>query len=80
MLMWLCDVFADEDEEVQLPPMKGPEEPQHNNKKLSWSHRVNLVGRRHMDPHIHCCEECKVPILIYGRVVLSPHKCSAHHR
>ena len=71
-------MFADEDEEVQLPPMKGPEEPQHNNKKLSWSHRVNLVGRRHMDPHIHCCEECKVPILIYGRVVLSLLKCSAY--
>ena len=69
LIKWSIAECADDDEEVQLPPMKGPEEPLHNNKKLQWNQRVNLVGRRHIDPHIHCCEECKVPILIYGRVV-----------
>lgn len=38
--------------------------------------QVNLIGEKVVDPLIHCCEKCSLPILIYGRMVCllpSPH-------
>jgi E3 ubiquitin-protein ligase Hakai len=57
------------DEDIQLPILKNPLEPQHRNKKLLWDHKVALIGERVVDPLIHCCERCALPILIYGRMV-----------
>lgn len=33
--------------------------------------KVNLIGEKVVDPLIHCCDKCKLPILIYGRMVSS---------
>ena len=62
-------LLGEYEEEVQLPTMKGPSEPQHKNKKLRWDHKVHLIGEKVLDPLIHCCENCALPILIYGRMV-----------
>ena len=32
---------------------------------LDWDHKVNLVGKKVMNPMIHCCDKCLKPILIY---------------
>ena len=34
--------------------------------------QVNLLGEKVVDPLIHSCEKCTLPILIYGRMV-HPH-------
>ena len=31
--------------------------------------QVNLLGEKVIDPLIHSCEKCSLPILIYGRMV-----------
>jgi len=31
--------------------------------------QVNLIGDKVVDPLIHNCEKCSLPILIYGRMV-----------
>ena len=31
--------------------------------------QVNLIGEKVVDPLIHSCEKCSLPILIYGRMV-----------
>ncbi|XP_052779875.1 E3 ubiquitin-protein ligase Hakai-like [Mya arenaria] len=50
-----------------------PREPIHNSKKLKWNHKVNLIGEKVVDPLIHCCELCFLPILIYGRMIQCKH-------
>lgn len=31
-----------------------------------------MIGEKVVDPLIHCCEKCSLPILIYGRMVGMP--------
>lgn len=45
---------------------RGPPEPM---LRLDWSHKVNLIGEKVLNPMIHCCDKCLKPILIYGRMV-----------
>jgi len=40
---------------------------------LDWDHKVNLVGKKVMNPMIHCCDKCLKPILIYGRMIPCKH-------
>ncbi|XP_060570257.1 E3 ubiquitin-protein ligase Hakai-like isoform X1 [Ruditapes philippinarum] len=66
---------AAEDEVLDTPIFKTmePGEPLHHNKKLRWDHKVNLLGEKVVDPLIHCCEICSLPILIYGRMIQCKH-------
>ena len=65
-------------EEVQFASMKmtgsNSQEPVHKERKLNWDHKVNLIGEKVVDPLIHCCGKCGLPILIYGRMVSLLHK------
>lgn len=47
---------------------RGPPEPM---LRLDWSHKVNLIGEKVLNPMIHCCDKCLKPILIYGRMVVA---------
>jgi len=40
---------------------------------LDWDHAVNLVGKKVLNPMIHCCDKCLKPILIYGRMIPCKH-------
>ena len=40
---------------------------------LDWDHQVNLVGKKVLNPMIHCCDKCLRPILIYGRMIPCKH-------
>lgn len=40
---------------------------------LDWDHPVNLVGKKVLNPMIHCCDQCLKPILIYGRMIPCKH-------
>ena len=40
---------------------------------LEWDHKVNLVGKKVLNPMIHCCDKCLKPILIYGRMIPCKH-------
>ncbi|XP_023341004.1 E3 ubiquitin-protein ligase Hakai [Eurytemora carolleeae] len=40
---------------------------------LEWDHQVNLVGKKVLNPMIHCCDLCLKPILIYGRMIPCKH-------
>jgi hypothetical protein len=40
---------------------------------LDWDHKVNLVGKKVLNPMIHCCDLCLKPILIYGRMIPCKH-------
>ncbi|KAG0426912.1 hypothetical protein HPB47_026005 [Ixodes persulcatus] len=51
----------------------GPPEPLHQNKKLKWDHKVNLIGEKLINPMIHCCDKCSLPIIIYGRNIPCKH-------
>ena len=42
--------------------------------------QVNLFGEKVVDPLIHSCEKCSLPILIYGRMVCGQFSFFAHHR
>ncbi|XP_064487283.1 E3 ubiquitin-protein ligase Hakai-like isoform X2 [Ornithodoros turicata] len=55
------------------PLARGPPEPLHQNKKLKWDHKVNLIGEKLINPMIHCCEKCNLPILTYGRMIPCKH-------
>lgn len=77
--------FEEEDDERSLladtiePPTfsplgrTGPPEPLHQNKKLRWDHKVNLIGEKLINPMIHCCDKCTLPILTYGRMIPCKH-------
>ncbi|KAL4226325.1 85/88 kDa calcium-independent phospholipase A2 [Mactra antiquata] len=69
------DQQSAEDEVLDTPIFKtmDPGEPVHHNKKLRWDHKVNLLGEKVVDPLIHCCEICSLPILIYGRMIQCKH-------
>ncbi|XP_013387405.1 E3 ubiquitin-protein ligase Hakai [Lingula anatina] len=41
--------------------------------KTRWNHKVNLIGEKVVDPLIHCCDKCDLPILIYGRMIPCKH-------
>ncbi|KAK3101909.1 hypothetical protein FSP39_007269 [Pinctada imbricata] len=61
-------------EEMMEPTIfKQPGEPLHQNQHLRWNHKVNLLGEKVVDPLIHCCEKCLLPILIYGRMIPCKH-------
>lgn len=49
---------------------RGPPEPM---TKLSWNHKVSLIGEKVLNPMIHCCDQCEKPILIYGRMIPCKH-------
>jgi len=40
--------------------------------------QVNLFGEKVVDPLIHSCEKCSLPILIYGRMVCGQFSFFAH--
>uniref|UniRef100_A0A0K2UNF3 E3 ubiquitin-protein ligase Hakai n=1 Tax=Lepeophtheirus salmonis TaxID=72036 RepID=A0A0K2UNF3_LEPSM len=40
---------------------------------LQWDHGVNLIGKKVVNPMIHCCDKCLKPILIYGRMIPCKH-------
>jgi len=40
---------------------------------LDWDHQVNLVGKKVLNPMIHCCDQCLKPILVYGRMIPCKH-------
>ncbi|XP_067685258.1 E3 ubiquitin-protein ligase Hakai-like isoform X2 [Haliotis asinina] len=48
-------------------------EPMHQSQRLRWDHKVKLIGEKVVDPLIHCCEKCTLPILIYGRMIPCKH-------
>ncbi|XP_055999665.1 E3 ubiquitin-protein ligase Hakai-like isoform X1 [Ostrea edulis] len=58
---------------IEAPIFKQPGEPLHQSQPLRWSHKVNLIGEKVVDPLIHCCDKCKLPILIYGRMIPCKH-------
>ncbi|XP_063407476.1 E3 ubiquitin-protein ligase Hakai-like isoform X2 [Mytilus trossulus] len=63
-----------EDDLIEPPIFKqGPGEPLHQNGHLKWNSKVNLIGEKVVDPLIHCCELCHVPILLYGRMIPCKH-------
>ncbi|XP_074645429.1 E3 ubiquitin-protein ligase CBLL2-like [Tubulanus polymorphus] len=45
----------------------------HSRQKLVWRHKVNLIGEKVVDPLIHSCDKCRLPILIYGRMIPCKH-------
>lgn len=49
---------------------RGPPEPM---LRLSWDHKVSLIGEKVLNPMIHCCDQCTKPILIYGRMIPCKH-------
>ncbi|GAB6020047.1 hypothetical protein CHUAL_002794 [Chamberlinius hualienensis] len=48
-------------------------EPIHNNSKLRWDHKVSLIGAKVLNPAIHVCNICSLPILLYGRMIPCKH-------
>jgi hypothetical protein len=47
--------------------------PLHSGKPLTWNHKVNLIGEKCPNPHIHLCDTCQMPILQYGRMIPCKH-------
>lgn len=45
---------------------RGPPEPM---LRLKWTHKVLLIGEKVLNPMIHSCDTCLLPILHYGRMV-----------
>ena len=39
------------------------------NEPQNWKYKVNLIGEKVVNPRIHCCDKCLLPILVYGRMV-----------
>ncbi|XP_022661386.1 E3 ubiquitin-protein ligase Hakai-like [Varroa jacobsoni] len=52
---------------------KGPPSPRHQQQSLCWKHRVNLIGEKVVDPMIHICDKCHLPILTYARMIPCKH-------
>lgn len=46
--------------------------PLHRGKALNWNQPINFCAKTAKEPLVHICEQCQLPILIYGRMV---HKC-----
>ncbi|XP_033746046.1 E3 ubiquitin-protein ligase Hakai-like [Pecten maximus] len=68
-----CDQVGN-DAVIEPPIFKQPaREPVHQNQPLQWNHKVNLIGEKVVDPLVHCCEKCLLPILIYGRMIPCKH-------
>ncbi|CAG0898488.1 unnamed protein product [Cyprideis torosa] len=40
---------------------------------LEWDHVANLIGQKVQNPLIHCCDDCRRPIVIYGRMIPCKH-------
>lgn len=40
---------------------------------LNWDHKVNLIGKKVVNPMMHNCDKCKKPVLIYGRLIPCKH-------
>lgn len=49
---------------------RGPPEPF---KRLEWKHKVMMIGEKVLNPMIHCCDRCELPILTYGRMIPCKH-------
>ncbi|GIX95937.1 e3 ubiquitin-protein ligase Hakai [Caerostris darwini] len=71
----LDDVISKLETSSFSPMDRSFSEPLHQNQKLRWDHRVNLIGEKVIDPLIHCCEKCSLPILNYGRMIPCKHVC-----
>nr|XP_015925921.1 E3 ubiquitin-protein ligase Hakai isoform X1 [Parasteatoda tepidariorum] len=70
----LDEVISKLDKTPAFSPMdRSFPEPLHQNQKLRWDHKVNLIGEKVIDPLIHCCEKCSLPILNYGRMIPCKH-------
>lgn len=69
----LDDVISKLETPAFSPMDRAFPEPLHQNKKLRWDHKVNLIGEKVIDPLIHCCEKCSLPILNYGRLIPCKH-------
>lgn len=41
--------------------------------QLNWDHKVNLIGEKLESPMIHFCDQCRKPILSYGRMIPCKH-------
>lgn len=62
----------DDDISQLVPPTfstvsKGPPQPM---LELSWEHKYTPMGDKLPTPNIHMCVDCKLPIRIYGRLVI----------
>lgn len=68
------DLSPEREKEMNLPAtLSGPPEPLHQRQKLKWDYKVNMIGQKVVDPMLHCCEKCTLPILIYGRMIPCKH-------
>nr|XP_006820324.1 PREDICTED: E3 ubiquitin-protein ligase Hakai-like [Saccoglossus kowalevskii] len=47
--------------------------PIHQKCQLKWDQKLDLIGEKVVDPMIHCCSKCDLPILIYGRMIPCKH-------
>ncbi|XP_070557485.1 E3 ubiquitin-protein ligase Hakai-like [Ptychodera flava] len=47
--------------------------PVHQKNQLHWDQNLSLIGEKVVDPMIHCCDTCQLPILIYGRMIPCKH-------
>ncbi|CAG2110707.1 unnamed protein product, partial [Medioppia subpectinata] len=57
-----------------MTPFVSPSaKPLHRNEALNWKYRVNLIGEKVVNPRIHCCDKCLLPILVYGRMIPCKH-------
>jgi len=58
-------------------------QPLHRNEALNWKYKVNLIGEKVVNPRIHCCDKCLLPILVYGRMIPCKHvfclNCAKQH-
>ncbi|KAG8177556.1 hypothetical protein JTE90_015957 [Oedothorax gibbosus] len=71
----LDDVISKLETSAFSPLDRSFPEPTHREQKLRWDHKVNLIGEKVIDPLIHCCEKCSLPILNYGRMIPCKHVC-----
>ncbi|KAI1293667.1 E3 ubiquitin-protein ligase Hakai [Halotydeus destructor] len=62
-----------EDSNISITFSVGSKVPLHNNKPLSWNHKVNLIGEKVQNPKLHKCDECKGYIANYGRMIPCKH-------
>lgn len=49
------------------------DEDEREDEELDWFHKVVFVGEKIQNPMIHVCEQCNLPILIYGRLIHCKH-------
>jgi len=41
--------------------------------KAEWKFKANLVGKKILNPCIYMCDQCSLPILVYGRMIPCKH-------